>query len=289
MPKVIGVKFKKTPKIYYFEAGDHEYSQGCGVIVETARGVEYGEAVIMPTEVGEEKIVAPLKPIIRLATDEDKQQHERMELKRDEAMRIANDKINKSGLSMKLVDAKYTFDGTKLILYFTSEGRVDFRDLVRELASAFHVRIELRQIGSRDECKMMGGMGPCGRPCCCSDHNLEYSHVSIKMAKNQNLALNPGKINGLCGNLMCCLGYENDYYSEINGIMPKIGSEVKLKDGTLGTVNSINQLKKTVTVKILGKEDAVNFVEAPLEDLEFKAKSGDTQTENDLIEDKGEN
>lgn len=279
MPKVVGIRFKKTPKIYYFEAGEHDYFKGCGVIVETARGVEYGELAMMPMDVPEEKIVSALKPIIRIATDSDIEQHEKMEAKRAETMKLASEKIVKSGLPMKLVDVKYTFDGLKLILYFTAEGRVDFRELVRELASVFHVRIELRQIGSRDECKMVGGIGPCGRPCCCAAHNLEYSHVSIKMAKNQNLALNPGKINGLCGNLMCCLGYENEYYSEINKLMPKMGSQVTLNDGTKGTVSALNQLKKSVTVKVQGKDDTFTFVDAPLDEIKFKPKNEDVKDE----------
>lgn len=282
MPKVVGIRFKKTPKIYYFEAGDYAYEPGSGVIVETARGIEFGEVALMPTDVPDEKVVSPLKPIIRLATSKDKEQHEALESKRDEAMRIAEEKIRNSGLEMKLVDAKYTFDGLKLILYFTAEGRVDFRELVRELAAAFHVRIELRQIGGRDECRMVGGIGPCGRPCCCSQHNLEYAHVSIKMAKNQNLALNPGKINGLCGNLMCCLGYENEYYAEVNKLMPKIGSSVTMKDGSTGTVGAINQLKKSVTVKVQGKDDTFNFVEVPLADLEFKSKEEKDEIGDDV-------
>lgn len=282
MPKVVGIRFKKTPKIYYFEAGDHEYSEGCGVIVETARGVEYGNAVIMPMDVTDDKIIGTLKPIIRIATDKDKENHEALESKRAETMRLASEKIIASGLPMKLVDAKYTFDGAKLIVYFTAEGRVDFRELVRELASVFHVRIELRQIGSRDECKMIGGMGPCGRPCCCSAYNLEYSHVSIKMAKNQGLALNPGKINGLCGNLMCCLDYENEYYAEINKLMPKMGSEVQLSDGSKGIVSSLNQLKKTVTVKVQDKDDSFSFSEVPLDSIKFnKTKSSTAEEESE--------
>ncbi|MCH5164284.1 MAG: stage 0 sporulation family protein [Clostridiales bacterium] len=280
MPKVVGIRFKKTPKIYYFEAGDHDYIEGCGVIVETARGVEYGNAVIMPMDVEDDKIVGTLKPIIRIATDKDKENHEALEAKRAETMKLASEKIIASGLPMKLVDAKYTFDGAKLIVYFTAEGRVDFRELVRELASVFHVRIELRQIGSRDECKMVGGMGPCGRPCCCSAYNLEYSHVSIKMAKNQGLALNPGKINGLCGNLMCCLDYENEYYSEVNKMMPKMGSEVQLSDGSKGIVSALNQLKKTVTVKVLSsKDDSFSFSEVPLDSIKFKTKNSGVEDE----------
>lgn len=216
MPKVVGIKFKRSPKVYYFEAGDNEFREGCGVVVETARGLEYGTVSMMPTEVGDKDVVQPLKPIVRLATPADEKKVKEAEEKRPQTMRTAAEKIEKSGLDMKLVDAEYTFDGSKLVIYFTADGRVDFRDLVKELASAFHIRIELRQIGARDECKMLGGIAPCGRACCCSDHMSEYAHVTIKMAKNQNLSLNPSKISGLCGRLMCCLSYENAYYAETN-------------------------------------------------------------------------
>lgn len=280
MPKVVGIKFKKTPKIYYFAAEKHNFALKDGVIVETARGLEYGTVAMLPFDVEDDKIVGTLKPIVRIATKEDKAKHERLEARRLETMKIASAKIEKSGLNMKLVDVKFTFDEQKLILYFTSESRVDFRELVRDLASVFHVRIELRQIGSRDECKMMGGLGVCGRPCCCSDCNLDYPRVTIKMAKNQGLALNPGKINGLCGNLMCCLEYENEYYSEVNKLMPKIGSEVTLPDESKGTVASINHLKKTVTVKIQGKEDVLTFTEYPLEQIKFKTKNGESEGED---------
>ncbi len=281
MPKVVGIRFKKTPKVYYFGAENYNYVLGGGVIVETARGLEYGTVAMLPIDVEDDKIVGTLKPIIRIATEEDRKKHETLEARHDETMRIAAERIEKCGLEMKLVDAKFTFDDQKLILYFTAEGRVDFRELVRELASVFHVRIELRQIGSRDECKMLGGLGVCGRPCCCSDYNLDYPHVSIKMAKNQGLALNPGKINGLCGNLMCCLEYENDYYAEVNKLMPKVGSEVSLSDGTKGTVVSLNQLKKSVTVKTQGKDDTFTFSEVPLDQISFKAKNADEENEKD--------
>ena len=280
MPKVVGVKFRNTPKIYYFEAGEHEYVKDCGVIVKTARGVEYGEINMLPTDVPEDKIVGQLKPIIRVASEEDTKLFERLEARRPHTMKLALEKIEASGLPMKLVDVKYTFDETKLILYFTAADRVDFRELVRELASAFHVRIELRQIGARDECKMIGGIGPCGRPCCCAAHNLEYSHVSIKMAKNQGLALNPGKINGLCGSLMCCLDYENEYYAEVNKMMPKMGSEVELSDGTKGIVSALNQLKMTVTVKVQTKDDTFAFNVVPLSEIKFNGKGDEGETDS---------
>ena len=249
MPKVVGIKFKRSPKVYYFEAGEYDYREGGGVVVETARGLEYGTVSMMPTVVGDNDVVQPLKPIVRLATPADEAKVKESEEKRPQTMRIAAEKIEKSGLDMKLVDAEYTFDGSKLVIYFTADGRVDFRDLVKELASAFHIRIELRQIGARDECKMLGGIAPCGRACCCSDHMSEYAHVTIKMAKNQNLSLNPTKISGLCGRLMCCLSYENAHYAETNKKMPKTGSAVVLKDNRKGTVTALNQLKETVRVK----------------------------------------
>lgn len=287
MPKVVGIRFKKTPKIYYFEAGENQYLKGQGVIVETARGVEYGEVALLPTDVPDDKVVGALKPIIRLATEADTEKFNSLEEKRSELLRIAAEKIEARGLPMKLVDAKYTFDGSKIILYFTAENRVDFRELVRDLAAIFHVRIELRQIGSRDECKMVGGIGPCGRPCCCCDHNLEYARVSVKMAKNQGLAVNPSKINGMCGNLMCCLGYENDYYTEVNKLMPKVGSEVTLDDGRKGNVMSVNHIKMEVTVKI-PKDDSFILVESPLDKLTFtKAKStekDDNKNEDEIAD-----
>ena len=280
MPKVVGIRFVKTPKIYYFEAGDHEYTKGGGVIVETARGIEYGEVALLPTDVPYEKVVGALKPIIRLATSADAEKFRSLEAKRPELMKTAAEKIAARGLPMKLVDAKYTFDSSKVILYFTAENRVDFRELVRDLAAIFHVRIELRQIGSRDECKMVGGLGPCGRVCCCCDHNLEYERVSVKMAKNQGLAVNPGKINGMCGNLMCCLNYENDYYAEVNKMMPKMGSEVTLSDGRKGAVVQLNQIKKEVTVKILDKDDDYVLENCPLESLTFTKRQIEDKSES---------
>ena len=208
MPKIIGVKFKKSPKIYYFEAGENKYKENCGVIVETARGVEFGEVKIMPTVVAEDKVVQPLKPVIRVANEKDYSIEARNAQKRDEVYPLIEKKIQESKLKMRLSDVEYTFDGSRLVIYFTADNRIDFRDLVKDLASTFHTRIELRQIGSRDECKMLGGIAPCGRACCCSDHISEFAHVSIKMAKTQNLSLNPQKISGLCGRLMCCLAYE---------------------------------------------------------------------------------
>ncbi|HEY8419672.1 MAG TPA: stage 0 sporulation family protein [Clostridia bacterium] len=254
MPIIAGVKFKKTNKIYYFSPENFELNEGDGVIVETARGIEYGTIVITPREVDESKIVQPLKPILRKATEEDLKTLQEQEAKIPEAMRIAEEKIKKHNLDMKLVDVEYTFDGNKIIFYFTSDGRVDFRELVKDLAYVFKIRIELRQIGVRDECKMIGGLGPCGRVCCCCSHLTEYSKVNIKMAKNQCLSLNPSKISGLCGRLMCCLEYENDYYLETAKRMPKINSEVITPQGP-GIVVYNNMIKEIVKVKVLVKDD----------------------------------
>ncbi|NLY50818.1 MAG: stage 0 sporulation family protein [Firmicutes bacterium] len=210
MQRVVGVRFKKAGKTYYFDPGDRELNRGDNVIVETARGVEFGEVVMSPREVPDEEVVSPLKPVMRVATDEDRQQVKVNKAKEKEAMKICLEKIASHGLPMKLVDVEYTFDNSKIIFYFTAEGRVDFRELVRDLASVFRTRIELRQIGVRDEAKLLGGLGPCGRPCCCSSFLGEFQPVSIRMAKEQNLSLNPSKISGLCGRLMCCLKFESN-------------------------------------------------------------------------------
>ena len=278
MPKVVGIKFRKNPKTYFFDAGEFEYTLGGGVVVETARGTEYGTVAMLPSDVEKDKIVGDLKPISRLATEEDTAKVEKFESKHDETMRTCAALIEKSGLAMKLVDVEYTFDESKLIVNFAADGRVDFRDLVKRLASAFHIRIELRQIGARDECKMVGGLGPCGRVCCCNDYLNDYTRVSIKMAKNQGLSLNPTKISGLCGRLMCCLEYENAHYAETNKKMPKVGSMVKTTDGREGTVAGINQIKETVKIKIPDK-DIFTFADVPLSEVIFKGKK--TQDDSD--------
>ena len=283
MPKVVGIKFRKNPKTYYFAAGDHEYVLGAGVIVETARGTEYGNVAMLPTDVDKGKIVGNLKPILRIATEEDTAKVENFEKKHDETMKKCAELIEKSGLSMKLVDVEYTFDESKLIVNFYAEGRIDFRDLVKKLASAFHMRIELRQIGARDECKMIGGLGPCGRVCCCNGHLNDYTHVSIKMAKNQNLSLNPTKISGLCGRLMCCLEYENAHYAETNKRMPKMGSTVKTTDGREGVVAGLNQLKETVKLKIPDK-DMFTFEDFPLKSIVFKSRKQQEEREESEAE-----
>ncbi len=283
MPKVVGVKFKKSSRVYYFEACDFEYEDNVPVIVETARGTEMGYVCMLPTDMDEDQIVAPLKPIVRLATKKDIEQIDKLAQKREEALKIAAQKIAQSELDMKLTDCEYTFDGSKLIIYFTADGRVDFRDLVKDLASVFHVRIELRQIGARDECKMLGGLGPCGRPCCCANHMPDYAHVTIKMAKNQGLSLNPTKISGLCGRLMCCLSYENEVYTEINKVLPAIGDYIKASDGREGVVISLNHLKERVRIKIQDG-DKVTFADIDVKDIgatEGSSKRDSFEKEND--------
>jgi len=272
MKKVVGIKFRRTPKTYHFAAGDHEYTLEAGVIVETAKGVEYGTVTVLPFEISEKELSAPLKPVMRLASDEDEKKIKGFADKYDETMRTAEELIQKSGLDMKPVDIEYAFDGSKLVIHFTADNRVDFRELVRKLASVFKMRIELRQIGARDEVRMIGGLGSCGRVCCCHGTMEEYGRASIKMAKNQGLSLNPQKISGLCGRLMCCLEYENKGYSEINKRMPKMGSAVKTKDGKDGTVVGLMQLKERVKLKI-PERDSFVFTDYPLAEVVFKGRS----------------
>ena len=268
MAKIIGVKFKGGGKVYYFAPGDGSYEEGQGVIVETARGMEYATVCLPEREVPEEELVAPLKPVLRAATKKDEETVRANEEKRGPAMKTAAEKIAARGLDMKLVDCEFTFDGSKVIFYFTAEGRVDFRELVKDLSSVFRIRIELRQIGVRDEAKMLGGLGPCGRECCCASCMPDFKKVSIKMAKNQGLSLNPGKISGLCGRLMCCLAYENEYYASACKKMPKIGASVTTPEGK-GTVVSANMLKMEVRVKI-EKDGALLYRDLPLQDVGFR-------------------
>ncbi len=267
MPRVVGVKFENTPKVYWFAATE-ECRAGDSVIVETARGVEIGVVRTPPEDVDEKKIVAPLKPMLRVATEKDLAAHAEQLARKPEVMRIAGEKIAARKLKMKLVDAQYTIDGAKLVLYFTSESRVDFRELVRDLASAFRTRIELRQIGTRDECRMLGGFGPCGRVCCCAG-GCDFSKVNIRMAKNQNLSLNPGKISGLCGRLMCCLAYENAYYTEANKLLPKTGSRVRVEkengEKSEGTVSGVNQVRMTVKVRTENRDGTFEATDYPIE------------------------
>lgn len=253
MTDVVGVKFKEVGKMYYFAPGDNKLSIGDNVIVETARGLEFGTICREKTSVDESELVAPLKNIIRIATDADRQKHAENLAKKDEALRICQEKIDAHGLEMKLIDVEYTFDNSKVVFYFTADGRVDFRELVKDLASVFRMRIELRQIGVRDEAKMIGGVGSCGRGLCCSTWLRDFEPVSIKMAKVQNLSLNPTKISGICGRLMCCLKYENDIYNELKKGMPNVGERVRTPDG-IAVVTDVNILESLVKTRLVLEE-----------------------------------
>ena len=247
---VVGVRFRSAGKIYYFSPGDLPIRKGTHVIVETSRGVEFGTASADPIEVDEHRYSAPLRQVIRIATPEDEEKVRTAREKEKEARRICQEKIRARGLDMKLIDAEYTFDGSKILFYFTADGRVDFRDLVKDLAGIFRTRIELRQIGVRDETKILGGYGSCGRPLCCHTYLSDFVPVSIKMAKEQNLSLNPTKISGVCGRLMCCLKNEEDTYEELNKNLPRLGDEVEGSDGLRGEVQSVNVLRQTVRILV---------------------------------------
>ena len=272
MTKVIGVRFPTAGKIYYFSPGRLKVRSGDHVIVETARGIEYGYVVMGVKEVEDEKVVQPLKPVIRLATPQDDQQSETNREKEKEAFRICLEKIRKHGLEMKLIDAEYTFDNNKVLFYFTADGRIDFRELVKDLASVFKTRIELRQIGVRDETKILGGIGICGRELCCHTHQSEFLPVSIKMAKEQNLSLNPAKISGVCGRLMCCLKHEQETYEELNSRLPGIGDIVTARDGVKGEVNSVNVLRQTVKVIVTLENEEKEIQEYKVDELRFKPR-----------------
>lgn len=255
MEKVIGVKFKNTGKLYYFDPGKYSFESGDNVIVETSRGLEFGIVKMECIEIDESEIVAPLKKIVRPANEKDCAKHLDNLSKSEDAMRQCQEKIYKHGLEMRLTDVEYTFDNSKLIFYFTADGRVDFRELVKDLAAIFHTRIELRQIGVRDEAKMLGGIGSCGRPFCCHSWLPDFEPVSIKMAKVQNLSLNPAKISGICGRLMCCLNYENAIYTELRKGMPNVGEKIKTPDGMAIVFESNILENKIKTRLILDKED----------------------------------
>ncbi|MBE7091274.1 MAG: hypothetical protein E7363_05135 [Clostridiales bacterium] len=255
MAKIVGVKFKNAGKVYYFDPRGEVFRGGEGVIVETAKGLEYGVTAGEVREVADDEVVQPLKPVVRRATQKDEDSRKHYMEKRSETMKVLKELIEKSGLEMKLVDAEYSFDGSKLFVYFSAENRVDFRELVHTINVTLKTRVDLRQIGIRDEAKMLGGFAPCGRPCCCSAFLQDFKKVSIKMAKTQGLSLNPGKISGLCGRLMCCLDYENDYYAEVSKQMPKIGAQVETEDG-VGTVVSNNMLKLITRVKFVNADNS---------------------------------
>ncbi len=272
MINVIGVRFRRAGKIYFFDPAGLVINQGDNVIVETARGVEYGKVVIGPRDVSDNKIVQPLKPVIRIATPEDDDMEAKNKVKEKEAFNICLEKIRKHGLEMKLIDSEYTFDNNKVLFYFTADGRIDFRELVKDLASVFKTRIELRQIGVRDETKVVGGIGICGRPLCCHTHLSDFAPVSIKMAKEQNLSLNPTKISGVCGRLMCCLKNEEEAYEELNSKLPGIGDIVTTNDGLKGEVQSVSVLKQLVKVIVTLEGDEKEVREYKTDDLKFKPK-----------------
>ena len=272
MTKVIGVRFRTAGKIYFFSPGKFEVKRGDQVIVETARGVEFGNVVMGPKEVKDEEITQPLKTVIRLATEDDRRVEEKNRKKEKEAFQICLEKIHKHELEMKLIDAEYTFDNNKVLFYFTADGRIDFRELVKDLAAVFRTRIELRQIGVRDETKIRGGIGICGRELCCHTYLSEFAPVSIKMAKEQNLSLNPTKISGVCGRLMCCLKHEQDTYEYLNEKLPNVGDFVRTTDGNKGEVLSVSVLRQKVRIVVTDKDDNKEVMEYPVSELKFKPK-----------------
>lgn len=271
MVKVIGVRFRTAGKIYFFDPLKFHIKKGDNVIVETARGIEFGTVVSAPKEVEDDKVIQPLKPVLRIATEKDKEQEAANKVKEREAFKICLEKIKKHNLEMKLIDAEYTFDNNKVLFYFTADGRIDFRELVKDLAAVFKTRIELRQIGVRDETKILGGIGICGRPLCCHTHLSEFAPVSIKMAKEQNLSLNPTKISGVCGRLMCCLKNEEETYEELNRKLPDVGDFVTTDDGLKGEVQSVNVLRQLVKV-VVEVNDEKEIHEYKVDQLRFKKK-----------------
>ena len=272
MTKVIGVRFRKAGKVYYFSPGEENIKTGQHVIVETARGVEYGYVVLGTHEVDDKKVVQPLKPVIRMATPADEETERKNKEKEKEAFKICREKIRKHDLDMKLIDTEYTFDNNKVLFYFTADGRIDFRELVKDLASVFKTRIELRQIGVRDETKIVGCIGICGRPICCASSLSEFIPVSIKMAKEQNLSLNPTKISGVCGRLMCCLKYEEDTYEELNSKLPNVGDYVTTDDGLKGEVHSVSILRQMVKVVVTVNGDEKEIRDYKVNQLKFRPK-----------------
>ena len=273
MVKVIGVRFRTAGKVYFFDPLDFEIKRGNNVIVETARGIEFGKVMGGVTEVEDDKVIQPLKPVIRIANQRDIEQEAANKEKEKEAFKICLEKIRKHELEMKLIDAEYTFDNNKVLFYFTADGRIDFRELVKDLAGVFKTRIELRQIGVRDETKIVGGIGICGRPLCCHSYLSDFIPVSIKMAKEQNLSLNPTKISGVCGRLMCCLKNEEETYEELNRRLPGIGDYVTTEDGLKGEVQSVNVLRQLVKV-IVEAGDEKEIKEYPVDKLQFKRRHG---------------
>jgi len=294
MIKVVGVRFRKAGKIYYFDPMQFEITLGSHVIVETARGIEFGTVMIASRELPEDKVIQPLKPVIRIATPEDEKTEAKNRQKEQEAFQICLEKIQKHHMEMKLVDAEFTFDNNKLLFYFTADGRIDFRELVKDLASVFRTRIELRQIGVRDETKILGGIGICGRPLCCHTFLSEFAPVSIKMAKEQNLSLNPSKISGVCGRLMCCLKNEEETYEYLNSHLPSVGDYVTTSDKLKGEVHSVSVLRQTVKV-IVEIDDEKEIRKYKVGQLRFRSKrrkehmklSPEEMKELSALEDKG--
>ncbi len=272
MVTVIGVRFRRAGKVYYFDPAEFDINQGDKVIVETARGVEYGSVVLGKRKVEESQVIQPLKAVMRIATPEDDEIERKNKEKEKDAFKICLEKIAKHQLEMKLIDCEYTFDNNKVLFYFTADGRIDFRELVKDLASVFKTRIELRQIGVRDETKIVGGIGICGRPLCCHTHLSEFAPVSIKMAKEQNLSLNPTKISGVCGRLMCCLKNEEEAYEDLNSKLPNVGDFVTTSDNLKGEVSSVSVLKQLVKVIVTLENDEKEIREYKVADLRFKPK-----------------
>ena len=272
MVKVIGVRFRNAGKIYYFAQGKYEIKSGQHVIVETARGIEYGYVVLGTREVEDGKVVQPLKSVIRMATKEDEAVEEANKKKEKDAFKVCLEKIRKHNLEMQLIDVEYTFDNNKILFYFTADGRIDFRELVKDLAAVFKTRIELRQVGVRDETKIVGGIGICGRPLCCHSYLSEFIPVSIKMAKEQNLSLNPTKISGVCGRLMCCLKNEEETYEYLNSKLPNVGDYVTTDDGLKGEVHSVNVLRQTVKVIVVVDKDEKEIRDYKVDQLKFKPR-----------------
>lgn len=279
MTRVIGVRFRTAGKIYYFSPGKYVIKKGDHVIVETARGVEYGTVVSDPQEIEDEKVVKPLKTVLRTSSTKDDEQEKANREKEKEAFKVCLEKIRKHNLDMKLIDAEYTFDNNKILFYFTADGRIDFRELVKDLAAVFKTRIELRQIGVRDETKIIGGYGICGRPLCCHSYLSDFVPVSIKMAKEQSLSLNPTKISGVCGRLMCCLKNEEDVYEELNRKMPGVGDYCVAKDGLGGEVSSVNILRQTLKI-LVEVNDEKEVHEYKLEDIETIRKKQKKKNNN---------
>ena len=272
MTRVIGVRFREAGKIYFFAPGDLELEKDQDIIVETARGIEFGTVITEVKDVGDEEVSQPLKPVIRIATKEDKEKEEENRKKEREAFEICLEKIRKHELDMKLINAEYTFDNNKVLFYFTADGRIDFRELVKDLAAIFRTRIELRQIGVRDETKIRGGIGICGRALCCHTYLSEFAPVSIKMAKEQNLSLNPTKISGVCGRLMCCLTNEQETYEELNSRLPSQGDRVTTPEGLKGDVHSLSVLRQLVKVVVNLDNDEKEIREYKVEELTFKPR-----------------